>query len=144
MARRDPISIGADCGGPEAARVAEAKTPLFKAFSRYVKSTHCSGIDEYALVLRVDGPLTQFGPEGIFRLRLAKAKRYITVDIQIPQSVWEPMSPLQLRAYLAKQSAAAMKACVSRLKKERMVVEESTLWPEFEQAIHAYTSELRA
>jgi len=144
MARPDPISIGADCGGPEAIRVAEAKTPLVKAFSQCVKSTHCREIDEYALVLRVDGPLTQFGPEGIFRLRLTKAKRCITVDIQIPQRVWEPMLPQQLRAYLAQQCAAAMKACVARLKKERMVVEESALWQEFEQAIQTYTSETQA
>lgn len=141
MASQDPISIGADCGGPEAIRVSEAKIPLFKAFSQYVTSTHCDGIDQYALVLRIDGTLDQFGPEGIFRLRLAKAKRYITVDIQIPQSLWEPMSDMQLRAYLAKQCAAAIRSCVSRLTKERMVVEEVALWQEVEHAIQAYITE---
>ena len=141
MASQDPISIGADCGGPEAIRVANAKFPLYKALSQYVKSTHCDGIDQYALVLRVDGTLDQFGPEGIFRLRLSKAKRYITVDIQIPQSLWEPMSDAQLRYYLAEQCSAAIKSCVSRLKQERMAVDEPALWQEFEHAIKAYIHE---
>jgi hypothetical protein len=144
MATQDPITIGADCGGPEAIRVAESKVRLYKAFSKFVKSTHCDAIDQYALLLLVDGTLDKFGPEGIFKLRFAKARRYIAVDIQIPQSRWEPMSEWQLREYLAEQCMAAIKACVSRLKKERIAVEECALWSEVEQAIQAYIAEAQS
>lgn len=85
---RTVISIGCEQGGPEGGFVAKLKVPLYQTLSRHVTSTHCSAVDSYALVLRVDGSLATYGEEGNACLRFAKARRYITVDIQIPEHVW--------------------------------------------------------
>lgn len=132
------VSIGAECGGPNAAFVAELKVPLYRALARHVKSSHCPAIDEYALVLRIDGTLCRFGEEGIARLRFAKARRCITADIQIPQSVWEPLSNTQLQVYLAGKVKAAIEACVLRLKKDRCVIDDIRLMEQVNAAIQEY------
>ena len=128
------ISIGCECGGPEAQFVAERKTQLFGALSRSVSSTHCLAVDEYALVLRVDAGLMKYGPEGLHNLRFAKAKRYITVDIQVPEQVWRGLSALALDEYLVAKVEAALQVCVARLKKQGHPVGEQALMAEVGQA----------
>jgi hypothetical protein len=135
----DSISIGAQGGGPETHIVGHAKVGLYHALKKHVTDTHCDAIDEYGLVLRVDGSIQKFGPEGITRLRLAKKKRYITVDIQIPEPVWRPLGPAELKLYLSKQVKAAVEVCVSRLKKDGYRVDSDKLMFQIDQAISEYT-----
>jgi len=132
------ISIGAQMGGPEPCLIGDLKIPLYRALAKHVTSTHCAAIDEYAIVLRVDGSLDKFGEEGLARLRFAKARRYITVDIQIPEAVWQPMSKSQTQAYLANQVRSAINMCVSRLIKEKYAVAEERLQVQVEAAINEY------
>jgi hypothetical protein len=106
--------------------VGRSKVHLYHALSQHVTSTHCDAIDEYGLVLRVDGSIQTFGPEGISRLRFARKQRYITLDIQIPESVWRPLDDTELRSYLGTQVDSAIRACVSRLKKDGFDVDD---WP---------------
>ena len=115
------ISIGCEGGGPETQRVCELKVPLFHALQRHVTASHTPLVDEYSVVLRVDGTLQQYGEEGIARLRFARTRRSITVDIQIPKSVWEPLPATELRAYIARQTQAAIGACIARLEREGTV-----------------------
>ena len=131
------ISIGAQCGGPEAGLVGQLKDPLVRALGRNITSSHCAAVDQYAVVLRVDGSLDRFGPEGLARLRFAKAKRYITVDVQIPEAVWRGKSTPQLKQYIAGTVAHAVGACVGRLNKDGHPVQELLL-VELEAACSEY------
>ena len=47
------ISIGAQCGGPDASLVGDLKVPLYQALVRNLTSSHCAAVDEYALVDRI-------------------------------------------------------------------------------------------
>ena len=132
------ISIGCQQGGPERCLVGELKVGLYQALAEHVTSTHCATIDEYALVLRTDGSLDKFGEEGLARLRFAKARRYITLDIQIPESVWKPMNEAQTKQYLAAKVKAAIGACVERLAKDKLVVDAGLLQSEVDLAIKSY------
>ncbi len=132
------ISIGCQAGGPDAREPCELKVSLYRALSRHVSSSHCAAIDEYALVLRIDGSLDKFGDEGICRLRFAKAKRYISADIQIPESVWKPLTTPQLMVYLSNQVKAAVSVCVARLRKEKLVVEEQELIAQIDAGIQEF------
>ena len=134
------ISIGCEQGGPEGGYVAKLKVPLYQALSRHVTSTHCAALDSYALVLRVDGSLATYGEEGCARLRFAKIGRYITVDIQIPERVWRPMTEGQTRSYLADAVKAALKACTGRLSRAKVAVNEAALLREVDAAIAEYLS----
>jgi hypothetical protein len=132
------ISIGCEIGGPDVCMVADEKVLLYRALAEHVTSAHCSAIDEFALVLRVDGSLMSYGDEGIARVRFAKARRYITADIHIPQSIWLPMSRAELRLYLVRQVKAAVAACVSRLRATKCVIAAEGLDAEIEAATTAY------
>lgn len=132
------ISIGCQAGGPEAGFIGELKVPLYRALAKHVTSSHCSAVDKYAIVLRVDGLLDKFGDEGFARLRFSRSRRYITVDVQIPETVWHSKSKLQLREYLAHQVKGAIALCTSRLKKDKHAVAETDLFVEIEAAVNDY------
>ena len=134
------ISIGCQAGGPEVGFVGDLKVPLYRALAKHVTSSHCSAVDEYAIVLRVDGSLDQFGDEGFARLRYAKARRYITVDVQIPKAVWQPMSKPQFRSYIAHRVKEAVAVCTERLRQDKQAVAEKELYAEIEAAINEYLS----
>lgn len=125
-------------GGPDVCMIANEKVLLYRALAEHVTSSHCSAIEEFALVLRVDGSLMTYGDEGVVRVRFAKARRYITADIQIPKSIWLGMSRAELRLYLVKQVKAAVTACVSRLRATKCVIEADVLNAEIEAATNAY------
>ena len=135
------VSIGCEVGGPEGYEISKLKIPLAQALERHVTSTHCLEIDHYALVLRIDGSLAKFGQEGLARIRLSKANRYISIDIQIPEHVWHPMSHNQFKEYLASQVLAAINACINRLDKEKLVVADSQLIYEVTAAINEFVNE---
>jgi hypothetical protein len=103
------------------------KHPLVRALDKHVISTHCADIDEYALVLRVDGQFAQFGAEGLDGVRLEKARRKVTIDIKIPKHVWEPLSKAESKAYLVKSVTGAIIACVGRLETGKLRVERDDL-----------------
>jgi len=134
------ISIGCQQGGPEPCSISSLKVDLYRAFEKHVTSTHCPEVDEYALVLRVDGSLDKFGEEGLARLKLAKARRYITVDIQIPEKVWQPMSRQATAKYLATVVQTAINACTARLSKEKYLVGKEALDKEIQAGINEYLS----
>ena len=138
------ISIACEQGGPEGGYVAKLKVPLYQTLSRHVTSTHCATIDRYALVLRVDGSLATYGEEGNARLRFAKVGRYITVDIQIPEHVWRPMTEAQTKSYLAGAVKSALKACTGRLARDKVAVNEAALLREVDAAIADYLSSSNA
>ena len=134
------ISIGCDAGGPETRAVADLKIPLYRALLKHVTSSHCEAVDQYALVLRIDGTIAKFGEEGVTRLRFAKARRYITVDIQIPEAVWQPMTEQMFKAYLAAQVTKAVSTCVDRLRREKCAVSSSELMAQVEAGTSEYLS----
>ena len=132
------ISIGCDIGGPEAIEVMHLKVALYKTLEKHVTSTHCSAIDEYAIVLLVNGSIATFGEEGLTRLRFAKVRRYITIDVQITEAAWRSRSGIQLKEYIANQINAAIKACIARLQKDKHPVAENLLEAEVNAAIAEY------
>ncbi len=132
------ISIGCECGGPEARIIGERKVPLYQALSRAVSSTYCPAIDTYALVIRADGSLAQYGAEGLARLRYSKTRRYITADLQIPESVWKPLAQNELDAYLAGLVVRGLEACTARLQRDGHPVEQESLMAEVQRGVAEY------
>ena len=132
------VSIGCECGGPEAAVVGELKVALYQALARRLSATHCEAVDEYAIVLRVDGSLDRFGDEGIARMRFAKKARHITADVRIPMAVWQPMNARDTRRYLARQVRATLELFVQRLQKDGHRVDASRLFAEVDVGLADY------
>ncbi|MFD1030793.1 hypothetical protein ACFQ1X_05050 [Metaplanococcus flavidus] len=75
-------------------------------------------MDEFDLALRVDGDLWYFNFEGCEKLRLSKKYRYITIDIGMPRSKWEGVTPIEIRKFLIDHAREALELMINRLKKE--------------------------
>lgn len=134
----DFITLGCECGGPEDGGIRDLKVGIYRSLVKHVTSTHCPAIDEYAPVLRVDGRFKTFGEEGVTRLRFAKKKRYITVDIQIPESTWRTKDRKELASYLAQQVRLAITKCVERLTRDGHTVNEQALYQQIDRANREY------
>jgi len=134
----DIVSIGAQCGGPKDGGIGEIKVDLYKALRDSCTSTYCEAIDQYAPVLRIDGSIQKFGDEDITRLRFAKKQRCISADIQIPESIWQPMSKNQIRDYLASKTREIIELFVARLKKDKLQINEQSLLREIDQGINEF------
>ena len=132
------ISIGVQSGGPKDGGIGRIKVDLYKALKNICTSTYCDAIDEYAPVIRVDGSIHKFGEEKITRVRFAKKKRYITADIQVPESVWKPKTKNEIRDYIALKFRESIKLFVSRLKKEKLEIDDVSLFKEIDFAINEF------
>lgn len=121
------VTIGCEGGGPETRVVCHAKVPLAQALERTVTSSYSQPVSEYALVLRVSGSLQSYGEEGLAKLRLYKSRRLITVDIQVPECAWKPLSARELQEYISRQVLNAVEARAARLERESLVQREQLL-----------------
>jgi hypothetical protein len=137
---RTPITIGCQVGGPEDCVIGSMKVSLFHALEKHVTSTQCEAIDEYSLILRVDGTLQKFGEEGNAFMRFAKKSRYITVDIQIPEVIWQNKTTNEMRIYLAQVVRNAIVECVDYLKKKKCSVSDKQLLSEVDIAISEFVA----
>ena len=131
------VSIGCEGGGPETKLVCQAKVPLAQALERRVAMPRSKAIDQYALVLRIGGSIQEYGEEGLANLRLFKSRRFITVDIQVPARVWQPLSASELRKYIARKVMSALEACIIRLEREGPIERQLLLEP-VQEAIDEY------
>ncbi|MBO7924594.1 hypothetical protein C7Y69_21295 [Alteromonas sp. KS69] len=134
------ISIGGQAGGPKDGGIGRIKVDLYKALRDSCSTTYCEAVDEYSPVLRVDGSIQKFGDEEITRLRFAKKQRYITADIQIPEAVWSGKTKNELRDYIAQKVRESIVLFVARLKKDKIEVDEDSLFRDIDVGISQFTS----
>src|SRR5713226_4158028 len=84
---------------------------------RRLLATHCqgpysSGIDEFALILRVGGGMQEFDFEGCERIRRNRKKRYITLDWGFPSSRWKGATGSNIRTYIAAVVETGLLCCI--------------------------------
>jgi hypothetical protein len=132
------INIGVQSGGPKDGGLGSIKVDLYNSFNKYCSSTHCEAVEEYAPIFRVDGNISQFGNEEITRLRFSKKQRYITADIQVPETVWGPKRKNEIRDYIAIKVRETMLLFIARLKKENIKLNDTALLSEIDNAINHF------
>lgn len=135
----EAITLGVQAGDVKSSEVTR---PHFMLLRKLLKH-HCAGpysqdIDEFAIILRVDGDIWHWDFEGCKNLRLARKKRYITIDIGVPRSKWEDVAATSIRAYLAKSCREAIALMLKKLEKEKIKVDSETLLKNINTAISEY------
>jgi hypothetical protein len=126
------INFAAQIGSWEAEnKVGLHLTVLNKLLNKYCNYLYSPDLKEIGPVFRIDGEIHHWDKEGLDRLRLAKKQRYITVDIMMPRSRWEGVSPLEIRRFLNENFKAALHLMVNRLKKEHIEVDEERLFEDY-------------
>ena len=133
------ISIGVVNGGPEDGGLGDIKVDLWRLFVHHCHSTYCQSIAHYALVLKIDGEILQFGAESIQKIRFSKRDRFIGADIVVPEIVWRDMRRNEWRDYLARRVRETLQICVARLRKDKEAVDETLLFGEIDAAIREFT-----
>ncbi len=134
------VTIGAQMGDKLASN---AVTPHFMYLKRLFKecckrTIYSDDVQEFALVLRVDGSIWHWNQEGCDRMRRSKKERYITIDIYVPRSRWEGVSGLEIRTYLATCVEDAFRRMIAKLQKDKVAVDGDGLLRDFAKVKERY------
>ena len=112
---------------------------------RKLLQAHCRGpyspdVDEFSLVVRVDGDIWHWEQEGCDRMRRSKRDRYITIDIYVPRHRWQGVKGMEIRAYLAGCVEDAFQRMIAKLKKDKVAVDGDALLRDFARVKEQYLS----
>lgn len=139
MSEKPTILVGGDIGGPAAARATTPHTrPLRNLLEAHCRGPYSPDVDEFSLVLRVDGDIAYWEQEGCDRMRRSKKKRYITIDIYVPQWRWEGVPGIEIRTYLAACVEDAFQRMIGKLKRDKVAVDGDALLRDFAMAKAQY------
>lgn len=126
------ITLSAQMGDQLSSKViAPHLIQLNTLLDKYCNKEYSTHLDQFSLVLRVDGELWFWDTEGCGNLRLYKKSRYITLDIGMPRNKWEGKFPKDIRLFLLSNLEEALHLIVKRLKKEKIDLDEKLLLEDF-------------
>lgn len=133
------ITFGAQLGDVESSdAVSPHLIELTRLLRKYCNYKYAPELDEFAPIGRIDGDIWYWNFEGTQKLRLSRKHRYITVDIGMPKSRWQGVSPIEIRKYLLENLKQALKLFVQRLRKEKYEVDDVRLFRDFENVEKEY------
>jgi hypothetical protein len=118
------------------------KLALLNRMFEHLHGPHSPEVDELSFVFRVGGFIQTFNFEGIERLRRSKAKRYITVDVGVPEYLWRSKTREELGRYLADCIEQGLLAFIAKLKKDKAPIEGERLMREWEAAKQAFLEDV--
>ena len=122
----------------------QATNPHLSSMRKLLQA-HCRGpyspdVDEFSLVVRVDGDIWHWEQEGCDRMRRSKKERYITIDIYVPRHRWQGVSGPEIRAYLAACVEDAFQRMIAKLRKDKVAVDGDALLRDFATVKDLYLS----
>lgn len=132
------ISIGEHCGGPEDGGLGHMKVDLWKLFLQHCRSTYCSAVAHYALLLVVGGEFQKFDSESFEPPTRNRKHKTIEVHVIIPELAWRLRNRNALRDYLAKLVRKGIELCVASLVKDEESVDKASLFGEVDEAIERF------
>ena len=140
---RRMVTLAQQNGGPEIPKSFDlAVLSLRKLLSRLdAKDYTLGGKLDFALILRVNGRLTDFGPEGVEGPRLLKG--YIQVDIVVPDNRWRASAADQ-RIYLSNVTHDALMAIADTLERKKRLANRAKLIDDYDSIRRQYLSETSA
>ena len=132
MSEKPTIPVGVQAGDVPSDRATNPHIrPLRKLLETHCRGPYSADVDEFSLVLRIDGDIWYWNQEGCDRMRRSKKERYITIDIYVPRSRWEGVTGLEIRKYLAACVEDAFQRMIGKLRKDKVVVNGDALLQDF-------------
>lgn len=136
---RDVITLGADVGGKDAHIATHEHVLALRNFLRQeCMGPYSDTIQEFALVLRIDGSVQSWGKVGIDNIAFKKRKSYITADIFMPQEVWITQDVVSLRDFLGTEVKKAMLMIGEYAKKQKVSISLDVLSCDLDRAIEKF------
>lgn len=145
MSDKPTVTVGVQAGDVPADR---ATNPHIRPL-RQLLQAHCHGpyspeVDEFSLVMRIDGDIDHWEKEGCDRMRRSKKERYITIDIYVPRTRWEGVSGIDIRNYLAACVEDAFRKMIGKLQRDKVHVDGIALLRDFGTVRTQYLAQLEA
>jgi hypothetical protein len=124
----DRVTLGVQTGDIEATK---ATKPAFMILRKQL-AAHCTApysptVNEFAIVLRVNGSLWHFEGEGVQRLRINRKDAYVTADFVMPEARWKGIPLEDIKSYLAAGALETLQAMCEHLKKLKIEVNAAKL-----------------
>ncbi len=114
---------------------------LRKLIDKYVQGNYLKSIQEFCIILRVSGPITDFKGDGPELLRYQKKSRYIKIELVIPESKWRDRSPEFVKDNYIKGIRECFYLLVERAEKENEIIDKENLVNDFERAMTIFENE---
>lgn len=134
------ISLAQELGGPDVPEsFAGIVRSLRKCLSTIQAPDYATDTPEFALILRVDGSLKKYGPEGVEPPKLRRG--YILVDIVVSERRWQA-PPEDQRRYLAEVVGEAFVAIADKLETKKRLLDRGRLLQDYEAIKVRYLTEV--
>jgi hypothetical protein len=129
-------SLGQENGGPNIRESFNMEVrSLRRCLSTIQAPNYATDTPEFALILRVDGSLKKYGPEGVEPPKLRRG--YIQVDIVVSEKRWQA-SPAEQRRYLADVVGEAFVAIADKLEAKKRLLDRQRLLQDYEAVKKQY------
>lgn len=145
MKQKAAVTIGSQTGDEQAGKATEPhREALYKLLSKHCLGPYSPDVDEFSLILRVDGDFWHWEQEGCDRMRRSKKGRYITIDIYVPRQRWEGVSGINIRRYLAACTEEALRKMIGKLQRDKTPVDGAALLRDFASVKEHYLPQIEA
>lgn len=142
MSDKPTVIVGVQAGDTSAAEATQPHYgPLRNLLREYCRGPYSPEVDEFSLVLRIDGDIYHWEQEGCDRMRRSKKGHYITIDIYVPRKRWEGVSGIEIRKYLADCVEEAFRRMIAKLQRDKVVVDGDALLRDYAVVTERYLAE---
>lgn len=136
------VTLGVQSGDiPSAEATKPHYLPLRRLLAEHCQGPYSPDVDEFSLILRIDGDIYHWEQEGCDRMRRSKKERYITIDIYVPRSRWEGVSGIEIRKYLAACVEDAFRKMIDKLQRDKTPIDAGALLRDFGTVKERYLSQ---
>lgn len=141
MSDKPMVTVGVQAGDVPSDRATDPHIrPLRNLLQAHCRGPYSPDVDEFSLVIRIDGDINHWEKEGCDRMRRSKKERYITIDIYVSRKRWEGISGAEIREYLAACVEDAFRRMLGKLQRDKVPVDGTALLNDFAIVREQYLS----
>ena len=129
-------------GGESADYLMPCAINLRKLLETHMCGNYLKTVQEFCIILRVSGPITDFNGDGPEVLRHVKKSRYIKVDLVIPESKWRGRSKEFIKQNFYEGITKCFYLMVERAEKNDELIDKQGLIDDFEKSMTIFRNEV--
>jgi hypothetical protein len=128
-------------GGQSYKKIGHFHNRLFNLFEKYIVGNYLKTLNELCIILRVSGPIADFGGDGPELLRFQKKARYLKIDFVIPQSKWDKVPPEEIKLSFTKGVCSCFHLLIQRVEKEGELLDKVSFVNDFNKCIALFLAD---
>jgi hypothetical protein len=128
-------------GGDSYKKIGHFHDRLFSLFRKYIVDNYLKTLSHLSIILRVSGPIADFGGDGPELLRFQKKDRYIKIELVIPQSKWDNVSPEEIKLSFTKGVCSCFHLLIQRAEKEGELLDKESFISDFNKCIALFLTD---